>query len=232
MSPAHDQLQKAALLVEPVRRALYEHVLRRAPAAVGRDEAAAAVGVSRKLAAFHLDRLAAAGIVEPVYRRLNGRSGPGAGRPSKLYRATATEVGVSVPARSYDVAARVFASALGLQRDSSSGDSVRKAARSEGLALGSRVRSRADSGSQGDVGTAELLSVLSETGFDPGWEAGRLRLRNCPFNALRGDFLRPVCEMSLALHEGTLEGAGARHLKAALMPEEGYCCVVFEAIAD
>lgn len=68
-----------------IRRAIYHHILATATD-VSRDEAAAAVGVNRKLAAFHLEKLLEAGLLEATYRRLSGRSGPGAGRPSKLYR--------------------------------------------------------------------------------------------------------------------------------------------------
>ena len=50
------------------------------------NEAAASVGISRALAAFHLDRLVKDGLLIPEYRRLSGRTGPGAGRPAKLYR--------------------------------------------------------------------------------------------------------------------------------------------------
>ena len=74
-----------AALADPVRRRLYEHVVSRA-GAVGRDEAAAAAGIKRPLAAFHLDKLVAEGLLDVEYRRLTGKTGPGAGRPAKLYR--------------------------------------------------------------------------------------------------------------------------------------------------
>src|SRR5437773_10194006 len=78
-------IASAAVLGELVRRALYEYVAG-SDAAVDRDAAAAAVGVGRPLAAFHLDRLVAAGLLDVEYRRRSGRSGPGAGRPAKFYR--------------------------------------------------------------------------------------------------------------------------------------------------
>src|SRR5207244_13615168 len=79
---------------------------------VGRNEAATAVGMQRTLAAFHLDRLAEAGLLEVSFRRLTQRSGPGAGRPAKLYRRAAREVTVSVPPRDYARAALVLAEAI------------------------------------------------------------------------------------------------------------------------
>src|SRR5213078_316592 len=96
-----------ALLDEPRRRALYEYVTSR-PEPVGRDEAATALGIGRELAAFHLDRLAAAGLLDVEYRRLGERRGPGAGRPAKLYRRSARELSVSLPARDYERLAQML----------------------------------------------------------------------------------------------------------------------------
>ncbi|MDQ1709850.1 MAG: hypothetical protein QOG49_1235, partial [Frankiaceae bacterium] len=56
-------LAAVAALTEPVRRALYNAVVHsRGP--MGRDAAAAAVGISRGLAAFHLDRLVELGLLD------------------------------------------------------------------------------------------------------------------------------------------------------------------------
>ena len=135
-------LEQLAALAEPVRRRLYQYVASR-PAAVGRDEAANAVGVSRALAAFHLDRLVDDGLLVAEYRRLTGRTGPGAGRPAKLYRLSEHEVEVSLPPRDYRLAAGVFADAL------DGGDDVAGAARERGWAIG-----RAAHGRQGARGLA------------------------------------------------------------------------------
>src|SRR5262245_29851523 len=105
------QLETLAVLEEPLRRKLYLYVAGREEP-VGRDEAARAAGVSRALAAFHLDKLVGAGLLEATFRRLSERTGPGAGRPSKLYRRAAGEFGVSLPPRRYELAAHVFAQAL------------------------------------------------------------------------------------------------------------------------
>ena len=50
-------LSAIAVLADDLRRRMYEFI-RRADGPVTRDEAAAAVGISRKLAAFHLDKRA------------------------------------------------------------------------------------------------------------------------------------------------------------------------------
>src|SRR6187549_3108307 len=105
------QLQSLAALDEPVRRKLYLYVAQRGEE-VGRDEAAEVTGVSRALAAFHLDKLVEAGLLEPTFRRLSGRDGPGAGRPSKLYRRSAAQFDVSLPRRRYELAAHVLTRAM------------------------------------------------------------------------------------------------------------------------
>src|SRR5262245_1711741 len=106
--PDHDDaIEAITLLDDPTRRRLYRLVAA-AQGPVGRDEAARAAGVSRELAAFHLDRLVAGGLLHAGFRRLSGRSGPGAGRPAKLYRRADRELTVTLPARRYDAAAEVF----------------------------------------------------------------------------------------------------------------------------
>jgi len=110
-APLADQIAGVAILADPVRRSLYHYVVGR-HADVGRDEAARAVQVSRALAAFHLDKLVGAGLLETSYRRLTKRRGPGAGRPAKLYRRSSRQFSVSLPQRNYELCARVLADAL------------------------------------------------------------------------------------------------------------------------
>src|SRR5512140_3702495 len=106
-----DAIEAVALLEEPTRKRLYDLVAA-SRAAIGRDEAAAALGISRELAAFHLDRLLEVGLLDTEFRRRGDRTGPGAGRPAKHYRRAARDIAVSLPSRSYDVAAEVMATAL------------------------------------------------------------------------------------------------------------------------
>lgn len=81
--PSGDDVVSIFSLGDPVRRGLYEYVVgHREP--VGREEAAEAVGISRSLAAYHLDRMVDDGLLEFSFARRSGRSGPGAGRPAKL----------------------------------------------------------------------------------------------------------------------------------------------------
>jgi predicted ArsR family transcriptional regulator len=209
-------VEAIALLDEPVRRDLYEWVVRQRDT-VGRDEAAAALGITRALAAFHLDRLAAAGLLETEFRRLSGRTGPGAGRPAKLYRRSARDVEVSLPDRRYGLAAELFARALDGGPDRPR--SVSSVAHDAGVEIGRRTSRRRGTRSR-------VLTVLSDGGYEPVVDdTGTIRLRNCPFHALAATHRELTCGMNLSLAEGILEGAGADGLTAALDPQPGWCCV-------
>src|SRR5687768_1454271 len=109
--PLPDRVGALAALDDPARRAMFDLVAR-SGTAVSRDAAAEALGVSRRVAAFHLDRLAEQGLLAVEYRRPPGRTGPGAGRPAKLYRRAEGEVAVSVPERHYDVVGGLLAAAV------------------------------------------------------------------------------------------------------------------------
>src|SRR3954470_22493667 len=105
------QVSAIAALAEPTRRRLYDHVVRQ-DGPVSRDEAAAATAVPRATVAFHLDKLVDEGLLDVVYERRTGRTGPGAGRPSKLYGRAACDVAVSLPERRYDLAGGLLAAAM------------------------------------------------------------------------------------------------------------------------
>ncbi|GAA2154178.1 helix-turn-helix transcriptional regulator [Actinomadura napierensis] len=214
-----EDIEAVALLQDPVRRRLYEVVVARGRE-VGRNEAAEAAGVGRTLAAFHLDKLVDAGLLEAGSRRLSGRSGPGAGRPAKVYRRSAVERGVSLPPRDYRTVADLLAEAAeraGLDRE------VQDAARREGAASAAGEPC-------GDLDA--LAKVLEARGYEPVHEDGEdgggpvLRMRNCPFHALAERFPPLVCGMNLALLEGLVEGSDG--VRVRMDPLPGWCCVVAE----
>src|SRR5215212_5476302 len=124
--PWADRVAALSALDEPVRRALFE-LVSRSDAPVSRDEAAEAVRLARSTAAFHLDRLVDGGLLAVEFRRLTGRTGPGAGRPSKLYTRAAGEVTVTVPERHYDFAAQLLLAAI--DQSTRTGEAVRDALR-------------------------------------------------------------------------------------------------------
>jgi predicted ArsR family transcriptional regulator len=211
-------LSAIGLLDEPVRRDLYDWVVSQGRP-VGREEAARALGITRPLATFHLDRLAAGGLLQASYQRLTGRVGPGAGRPARVYQRSAEDFSVSLPERRYERAAELFASALEQLGDGAPPDALRRAAASLGTEMGTRSRRRAPE--------RRLLSALQEGGYEPVTDAtGTIRLRNCPFHALVADHRALVCGTNLAMAEGIVRGAGAS-LEPLLDPQPGLCCVAF-----
>ena len=111
MESREAQISAVAALDEPTRRRLYDYVVRQ-PEPVSRDDAAAALELPRTTAAFHLDRLVDEGLLDVVFQRLTGRTGPGAGRPTKLYQRSDQHVTVSLPQRRYDLAGRLLTSVL------------------------------------------------------------------------------------------------------------------------
>jgi predicted ArsR family transcriptional regulator len=217
-------LEAIALLQDAARRSLYEYVVGQGRE-VGRNEAAEAVGLQRTLAAFHLDRLAAAGLLEVGYRRLNARGGPGAGRPAKLYRRAKTERTYSAPPRDYARAAQVFAEAI--ERFGAEAI-LYDVARAQGIAA---ARARARDAAAADRGALdELNRQLCASGYAPYAEAGSVRLRNCPFDSVAHEFAAVTCGMNLALVEGMLEGAELSGAYAArLDPRADECCVVIDS---
>ena len=218
-----DDLSAIGLLDEPVRRRLYEWVGSQ-PEPVGREAAAAAIGVSRGLATFHLDKLADAGLLDSSYRRLTGRVGPGAGRPARVYWRSPREFSVTVPERRYARAADLFASALERLGDGSPPPVLAEAARDMGQQLGETARRGS--------GRTRLLKALDAGGYEPITDAhGTIRLRNCPFDALAGAHRTLVCGTNLALANGIAAGARADELKPVLDPQPGYCCVTFVSSA-
>ncbi len=227
--PIEDPIEAVAALAEPTRRALYDLVAAsREP--VGRDDAVTALGISRELAAFHLDRLVEVGLLQTEFRRRSGRTGPGAGRPAKFYRRAKGEVDVSLPPRHYDRAADMMASALQRLAGKSGIEALAQVARERGASVG--VDARRQAGRR--VGRLRSLrgiaDVLRGAGFEPDVEAdGTVCLRNCPYDVLVADHRDVTCGMNLAWATGVVDGLGVRDVTVELAPAPGRCCVVFHS---
>lgn len=183
---------------------------------MSRNEAAEGAGIGRTLAAFHLDKLVDAGLLVTESRRLTGRSGPGAGRPAKLYRRSGAEHHVSVPARDYRTAADLLAEvADGARLDVE----LRAAAAREG---------RAARGAAGPIENLDAVrAVLSARGYEPRTDGAVLRLVNCPFHVLSERHPALICGMNLALLEGLVEDTDG--VRVRMDPRPGMCCVAVEA---
>ncbi|MFF0095894.1 helix-turn-helix transcriptional regulator [Streptomyces canus] len=208
-----------AALDEPTRRRLYDHVVRQ-PGPVGRDEAAAALGLARQTAAFHLDRLADESLLDVVYERRSGRAGPGAGRPAKLYRRSTKQIAVSLPDRRYELAGRLLAQSV--EESAATGAPVQEVLHRRAEELGRLL---------GDPGSGGLFNLLEQSGFEPQHEEGAIVLGNCPFHSLAREYTQTVCGMNLHLLRGVLGGLGESGYEARLAPDPGRCCVRLEPVA-
>ncbi|WP_308257471.1 helix-turn-helix transcriptional regulator [Pseudonocardia lacus] len=207
-------LRAVAALTDDVRRAAYHAVASAGSDPVGRDEVAAALGVGRTLAAFHLDKLVDAGLLEASYARRSGRTGPGAGRPAKLYRTATQERAVSVPPRAYRSAAALLAEAV----ERSGAEAVlHEVSYEHGQRAGT-----------GGPGTGDPDELLAAHGYHPVASDDRIELRNCPFHRLAAEFPPVVCGMNLALVEGLLAGAGMDAWTARMDAGPGRCCVTVQ----
>jgi predicted ArsR family transcriptional regulator len=170
--------------------------------------------------------MAQAGLLDVEYRRLSGRTGPGAGRPAKLYRRTQRDLAVSLPARRYEVPAALFAAAIEQIGGPVPPEPLRAAAHRLGASIGETARAGAGPRASRRRLRGALLTVVAERGYQPR-ELGphEIRFGNCPFDALVDDHRELVCGMNLALAEGLLAGLGDGRLAARLDPQPGFCCV-------
>ena len=219
-----DEVEAISLLLDPVRWRLY-HYIRSTGGAVGRDEAAQVVDVSRNLAAFHLDRMASTGLLEVEYRRLSGRSGRGAGRPAKLYRVTERRLAASVPASRYALASTILATALEQKTAGEEpAEAARRVAQRVGAELGGDLREHL-AGAPSSLALAE--AALEELGYEPVLHDDCIELHNCPFHELAASHRELTCAMNQALVASLLPAVGAGDLRAEgpRLWQPGHCCV-------
>jgi predicted ArsR family transcriptional regulator len=221
------QIASLTTLDDPIRAAIFFLVARSADP-VARDQAARALGITRRIAAFHLDKLAEAGLLDVSFKRLTGRTGPGAGRSSKLYRRSGRRFNVAVPARNYELLARLLASVVQETQGVSAAVLLEPQARRFGVTEGAAARKEASPRSSRKQVLAVLADELTRLGFEPFADgSGTLRLRNCPYHDMARENTDFVCAMNLALMQGVTEGLGVGGVSPALEPSEGMCCVAF-----
>jgi predicted ArsR family transcriptional regulator len=207
--------QAVAALVDQVRRALYDYV-RRQDHPVTREEAAEAQQISRNLAAFHLDKLVGAGLLQTRYETPPGQP-RGRGRAPKVYESVPGCVSLSIPERRYDLIGEILAQAVA-EDPTDARTAALRLARQRGVAVGRRV------------GDGEpVVAVLAELGFepagDPAGDDAPIRLRNCPFHQLAAEQTELVCSLNQAFLDGLLHGLGRSDLHARLEPSPNACCV-------
>jgi predicted ArsR family transcriptional regulator len=189
----------ARVLADERRRSIYQFACHRhGPVTV--NEVAEAFNIHRNAAKHHLDRLLEAGLLRAEFKRVNGRRGPGAGRPSKLYTPTDVEVSFSVPERHYDLLAHLLMQAL------TRGDDLET--------VGARFgRELADASPSSDP-IEGVRGVLDRLGFRPQVETDTdgtlwITTENCPFGWVAMEApAGEVCRLDRAIVSGVVEGFG------------------------
>lgn len=207
-----ERLNAVASLGDPVRKRLFE-LIRRSPHALSRDDCAVTLGLPKSTIRAHLDRLAADGLLLVEFRKVGDRTGPGSGRPTKLYTVAVGEVAASVPARHYDLAAELLAAAV--QRSIDSSEAVEDAL--AGVAFDAGRRLGAEAGT--------IHNLLANTGYDPRPDGrGGTIMANCPFHKLSQEHTGVVCQLNGALLNGALVGCGDGDHSIEPDAELSHCC--------
>ena len=209
------------MLAEPTRRQVYD-LVRRSPAPMTREAVARALDIGLRLAAFHLDRLADAGLLTADFARPEGRGGPGAGRPAKRYSAAHRDVEVALPPRRYHLVARILAAAVTAARGDA-GEQALTAAEAEGRRVGEAHATAARRSRHRLTAAADALESM---GYEPRRERSRLCLENCPFDGVVDVSPTLVCGLNQRLVQGVLEGLGlGERCRAELDGVHPNCCV-------
>ncbi len=191
-----------------------------------KDDVAAALGISRTLATFHLEKLLEAGFLEAHFAHSDVRPGRAVGRRAKYYAPSRREVALTIPERRYQVVAEILAEAVAAADGSGSAHQrALELAHAKGREIGREFL--AERGSRGKAGLSRsaVARLIGELGYEPRLERREILLGNCPFDALVSPpYL--VCELSQQLLQGALEGCRARRLEAVHDHREAHCCVV------
>jgi predicted ArsR family transcriptional regulator len=221
------QLTGLAGLGDPLRRALYRHVADRG-VPVSRDAAALAVGISRPLAAYHLDKLVDDGLLEPRYHRRGSRRGPGAGRPTKHYVRADRQIEVSLPARDYAALAELLAGAVEADPSGTARAALSRAAATLGAELGTEAATRTQPDGDPDEVLAAVRQALAARGYEPYDDPdGTIRFRNCPFDRIAAQHRQLVCGANHAMLQALTDQVDSDPptVRAVLDPQPGRCCV-------
>lgn len=197
------------MLVDPVRRALYDYVSRQNHP-VSREEAAEIRGVSRSLAAFHLDKLVEAGLLCSRYEAPSDQPRR-RGRTPKVYEPASDGLMVTIPERRYDLLGEILADAVAVAPQPAA-DAARRLAFQRGQQVGANATG--------------LQAALTDLGFEPYSDhPARTLLANCPFHSVATRQTELVCGINLAFVAGLLDGLREHHCTARLAPRPGACCV-------
>jgi predicted ArsR family transcriptional regulator len=206
----------AQVLADERRRAVYLYVSRsRSPVTV--NEIAEAFEIHRNAAKHHLDRLLDAGLLRAEFKRVNGRRGPGAGRPSKLYSSTDVEISFSLPERHYDLLAHLLLQAM------TQGDDLE----TTGARFGRQLAAAKRTDEPGLAVADGVRSVLDGLGFQASVDTDGdghvwITTENCPFGWVAVEASDgQVCRLDRAIIAGVLDGFGV-----PVAPVKGHSTIV------
>jgi predicted ArsR family transcriptional regulator len=215
----NETIDRLCVLDDPARWSAYLAV-RTAGGPLTRVEVADEVGISVRLAAFHLEKLLSEGFLEASYER--DEREVVVGHPAKRYRPTDLELEVSIPPRRYDLAAEILAEALDEASSAPPEETLADVAAEYGRHVGRKARAR--------NGDSRLLTALRLIGYEPATTGADISLRNCPFKHVAEARPEVICRMNLAFVAGVLVGAQSRSHQAVLSRPPGRCCVVVAPI--
>jgi predicted ArsR family transcriptional regulator len=223
-------LQAVAVLDDPTRRSLYAAV-HAAHRPITREEAAEVAGVSRKLAAFHLDKLVDAGLLVVADAGSSGRTG----RPPKRYARSPRQLQLSIPERRPETLAAMFVDAVTSAAEGESPlEAALRAGRDAGRRFGVELRGQLRPGRVGaERALTFIRDALRQRGFEPVRSSGHsVRLMNCPFQPLAQNATEVVCAMNAQFMAGLIEGLGVDSaVTSELRPLPGQCCVELRGAA-
>jgi predicted ArsR family transcriptional regulator len=199
-------------LGDATRRRAFFHV-RGAGTAQSKDDVAAALGIDRRLAAFHLDKLVDQGFLRAEFRRRSGRSGPGAGRPAKLYALADAEVSVTLPERHYDLLATLLLRAVSDTSGDAPGDVLERVGWEFGRELGraEQAAGRAPAHASTEEAVAGVARLLSRYGFEARVQGGDgIVACACPFEEMAFGDPDRICALDRAIWRGVLSAFAPR----------------------
>jgi predicted ArsR family transcriptional regulator len=205
-SAEHQIERLAAALGDPTRRRVF-FMVRESDDAVSKDQVAEIVGIDRRLAGFHLDKLVDQGFLTAEFHRRTGRSGPGAGRPAKHYRLAAQELTMSLPARHYDLLASWLLKAAADESGAPRQDILERIGYEFGFEVGLAevAAGRTRPGQDGVNAVEQVVRLLSRYGFAAQTAGdGTIRACACPFEELAFDDPERICGLDRAIWKGML----------------------------
>ena len=210
-----------AALGDPTRRRVF-FTVREAGELMGKVDVAEAVGITRRLAGFHLDKLVEQGFLRAEFQRRNGRTGPGAGRPAKLYALAESEEDSRLNVKHYDLLAELLLKAMSDRSGEDPQEVLERVGYEFGRELGEAERQAGRSPSYATTTDAVtgVVGVLTRFGFGATEsEGGGFTARMCPFEEMAKVDPQRVCGLDRAIWRGVLSAfnpdatlAGARSM--------------------